>query len=172
MESAGLRSRNRSSTSVPLEFENLNTEGASVSIVPRYKIDLSLPPVERYQKVAAAFKHELIALPQLFDDVVRGLHPHVSVQTVHHAARLLLRRLNSSEETEELRGVQKVTGIEMYLLVAFNTLLDLFSESLLLSAPFPSCELSHEAPIALAGLIILNGCALSRPMHLRFHAEN
>jgi len=34
--------------------------------------------------------------------------------------------LHSKEQTEELRGIAKAVGLEMYLLVAFNTLLDLF----------------------------------------------
>ncbi|KAL9123983.1 MAG: hypothetical protein Q9217_006643 [Psora testacea] len=91
---------------------------------PRYIIDLSLPPVKRYQDLALAFKSRVEALPVLFDEIVQQarLPPHLT----HKVAKLCLRRVNSAEETEELRGISQITGIEMYLLVAFNVLLDLF----------------------------------------------
>jgi hypothetical protein len=40
-------------------------------------------------------------------------------------AQILLRRVYSNEETEELQGISDVTGLPMFLLVAFNVLLDL-----------------------------------------------
>ena len=91
---------------------------------PSFKIDLSLPPFERYQGLARVFKDRLRELPVLFDEIVQeaGLSP----RWVRKIASLFLRRVDSTEETEELRGISKVTGIEMYLLVAFNVLLDLF----------------------------------------------
>jgi len=87
--------------------------------IPTYTIDLSLPPLQRYQRMAKDFLPHLASLTTLFDEIVprpvfRGL------------ARLLLRRLNSKEQTEELRGIHFVTGVGMHLLVAFNVLLDLF----------------------------------------------
>ena len=93
---------------------------------PKYTIDLSLPPAKRYQPVAKDFKPQLASLPSLFNDIIKSLHAKLSVSTVQRVARLLLRRVCNKEETEELRGIQEVTGIEMYLLVAFNVLLDLF----------------------------------------------
>lgn len=92
---------------------------------PRYTIDLSLPPAERYKRVAQDFKNEIASLPVLFDDVVQSLSPKLSVKFVQRLARIFLRRLYNDEETEELRGIQQVTGIEMFHLVAFNVLLDL-----------------------------------------------
>ncbi|KAL8712373.1 MAG: hypothetical protein Q9225_006950 [Loekoesia sp. 1 TL-2023] len=93
---------------------------------PNYTIDLSLPPAERYKKVAIDFKQEIQTLPTLFDDLVRELLPQVSIIRVRRIARFLLRRLYSNEETEEIRGIHEVTGIDMYLLVSYNVLLDLF----------------------------------------------
>ncbi|KAL9635349.1 MAG: hypothetical protein Q9164_003516 [Protoblastenia rupestris] len=89
-----------------------------------YTIDLSLPPAKRYHELALAFKPQVKSLPILFDDLIRqaGLPPRLT----HMIARLCLRRVYSQEETEELRGISEVTEIEMYLLVAFNVLLDLF----------------------------------------------
>lgn len=41
-------------------------------------------------------------------------------------AKLLLRRVHSDEQIEELKGISQAAGVEMYLLVAFNTLIDMF----------------------------------------------
>ncbi|RFQ89656.1 hypothetical protein CRE09_28995, partial [Escherichia coli] len=44
---------------------------------------------------------------------------------MNHLSRLLLRRVNESSQTEELRGIAEESDIPMYLLVAFNVILDL-----------------------------------------------
>ena len=94
--------------------------------LPKYIIDLSLPPVRRYQHVAAEFREQAAALPTLFDDMVLGWNPHAPVNGIRKLARLMLRRLHYKEENEELRGISQTTGIKMWLLVALNVLLDLF----------------------------------------------
>ncbi len=93
---------------------------------PTYTIDLSLPPIERYKRLAEDFKDEVVTLPFLFDEVVKGQLPKIDTKRVRRLAKLLLRGLHNKEENEELKGIQEATGIEMYLLVAFNVLLDLF----------------------------------------------
>lgn len=87
--------------------------------IPTYTIDLSLPPLQRYQRIATDFLPHLASLTTLFDEIVPR-------PVFRDLARVLLRRLNSKEQTEELRGIHIVTGIGMHLLVAFNVLLDLF----------------------------------------------
>ena len=91
---------------------------------PRYIIDLSLPPFERYVHLATDFKPLLDSVPSLFDDVVCNFAPGISISAVRFLARCLLRKIHSKEETEELKGISKASGVEMYLLVAFNTFLD------------------------------------------------
>ncbi|KAF2096129.1 hypothetical protein NA57DRAFT_14112, partial [Rhizodiscina lignyota] len=92
---------------------------------PIYTIDLSLPPAERYVELAQAFKADIQGLTGLFDDVVGSLYPDISITTIRRLAKVFLRRLHSKEQTEEIRGISRVTGVEMYLLVCFNTLLDM-----------------------------------------------
>ena len=87
--------------------------------LPKYTIDLSLPPARRYQHVAADFKAQVADLPALLDDIL-WWKPLINL------ARLTLRRLHYKEEDEELRGISQTTGIRMWILVAFNVLLDLF----------------------------------------------
>ena len=91
---------------------------------PRYIIDLSLSPFERYLQLAIDFKPLLVSVPSLFDDVVCNFAPSISISAVRFLARRLLRKVHSKEETEELKGISKASGVEMYLLVAFNTFLD------------------------------------------------
>lgn len=130
MESAGLRRRNERISN----FNNASIEDSSNDASedgddpPRYTIDLSLPPRKRYQHIAADFKTQIATLPVLFDEVVEDLRANIPVERVRWLARLLLRRVYNKEENEELRGIQETTGVEMYLLVAFNVLLDLFSK--------------------------------------------
>lgn len=123
MDSAGLRRRSEqrfdfNSASAQDSGSNASDGGDEP---PRYTIDLSLPPRKRYQHIVANFKPQIATLPILFDEVVKDLRANISVQRVRWLARLLLRQ----EENEELRGIQETTGVEMYLLVAFNVLLDL-----------------------------------------------
>lgn len=95
----------------------------------RYIIDLSRPPRQRYQHLVTDFKDEIKTLPALFDELVRENLPNASDRTVlfvRRVAKCLLRGVKSKEENEELRGIHEATGIEMWLLVAFNVLLDLF----------------------------------------------
>ncbi|KXS93421.1 hypothetical protein AC579_8893 [Pseudocercospora musae] len=93
---------------------------------PRFVINLSLPPEQRYLKVCAAFKQEISDLTPLFDEVVGGMLQAVPLTWLHRACRLLLRGVYDSEENKELKGISKATGVAMYLLVCFNVLLDLF----------------------------------------------
>ena len=132
MDSAGLRRRIEPVESIiaPSEsgsFNKNHSDASRISCeVPKYTIDLSLPPVKRYQHVAADFNAQAAALPTLFNEIVLGMKPNARVGRVRRIARLLLRRVYYDEETEELRGISEAIGIELWLLVAFNVLLDLF----------------------------------------------
>lgn len=93
---------------------------------PRYTIDLSLPPGQRYRHVAIDFRERMQSLPILFDEILDQMLSSRYSKVAQRLARLCLRRVYSREETEELIGIQRVTSIHMHLLVAFNVLLDLF----------------------------------------------
>ena len=96
------------------------------STIPRYTIDLALPPRDRYTTIATMYKPQLEHLTSLFDDLLRDVGIPFNLHgTINRVARLLLRKLHSKTETEEIRGVSRATGVSMYLLVAFNVLLDL-----------------------------------------------
>ncbi|GAQ05263.1 hypothetical protein ALT_2584 [Aspergillus lentulus] len=93
-------------------------------VPPTYRIDLSRPPAERYVEVAKTYRNELRSLTALFDALVESIAPNISLEWVKRLARLFLRRVYSDEETEEIRGISQATGIEMYLIVSLNVLLD------------------------------------------------
>ena len=124
MESTGLRRREHAAQD-PIPMETFAPYPTDLE-PPKYTIDLSLPPEQRYKHVAIDYKLQLAGLPNLFDDIIHDLHPNIPISTIRGAAKLLLKRLYSAEETAELRGISQVTGVQMYLLVAFNVLLDLF----------------------------------------------
>lgn len=92
--------------------------------IPIYIIDLSKPPSERYVEVATDYRQELRELTTIFDELVTVLLPFIPLIIVRFFAKLLLRRLHSKEETEEIRGICNFAGISMYLAVALNVLLD------------------------------------------------
>lgn len=93
---------------------------------PIFRIDLSQKPEHRYTELALAYRERVQGLTTLFNDLLAEIGVsakyHSSINTL---ARLLLRRLHSSVETAELRGISRLTNVPMYLLVAFNVVLDL-----------------------------------------------
>jgi hypothetical protein len=115
------RSTSTAGPSIPRKIKRKRDE-----VPPTYTIDLSLPPAERYIQVAMDFKTEILGLTSLFDEVADSLEIPLPLSTIKSVAKLFLRRVYSDEQTEELRGVSEAVGVEMYLLVAFNVLLDLF----------------------------------------------
>ena len=92
-------------------------------VPPRYIVDLSLPPEERYTHIAEDFREEIKTLPTLYDEILSLLHP-IPKGFLYFLSRLFLRRLYSEEETREIKGISKATGVELFLLVAFNVILD------------------------------------------------
>lgn len=95
------------------------------SEIPVYTIDLSAPPKLRYLEVAKDFAPRIASLTPLFDLILEDAIPYVYLRTLaRKAAKFCLTRLHDDDETQELRGISEVTGVDMYLLVALNTLLD------------------------------------------------
>ncbi|KAK4935259.1 hypothetical protein LTR10_023653 [Elasticomyces elasticus] len=93
---------------------------------PRFTIDLSLNPRDRYKSLAREYKTQLQGLTTLFDELLQDVGLPTSYHgSINHLARLFLRRVNCPVETSELRGIAEAAGIPMYLLVSFNTILDL-----------------------------------------------
>ena len=93
--------------------------------IPTYRIDLSLPPRERYVEPATDFAPRMRRITPLFDIVLASFIPWSFLRSiVRFSASLRLRRVHSHEETQELKGIAKASGVDMYFLVAFNLLLD------------------------------------------------
>ncbi|KAL0579494.1 hypothetical protein V5O48_002536 [Marasmius crinis-equi] len=91
---------------------------------PLYRIDLSLPPKERYREICSDYKIRMQEISPLYDEVLRFTPLPWLFKGV---ARLALRRVYSKEENEEIAGISKFTGIPKHLVIAFNTFLDLLS---------------------------------------------
>ncbi|KAK6441371.1 hypothetical protein LTR95_002395 [Oleoguttula sp. CCFEE 5521] len=67
----------------------------------------------------------MLGLRELFDDVVGSMLPFLPSAVLKWICWLLLRGVYDAEETAELKGISSNTGIEVYLLVCFNVILDL-----------------------------------------------
>lgn len=93
--------------------------------VPTYRIDLSLPPSERYTQLATDFAPKMKDITPLFDEVLAFVIPWAWLRRViEWLSTLVLRRVYSSEETQELKGIAKASGVDFYFLVALNVLID------------------------------------------------
>lgn len=94
--------------------------------IPRFTIDLSLNPADRYVALANRYRPQIQELASLFDDLLLDLGVPMSLhRPINRAARLLLRKVHSPIETAELGGISKTADIPMYLLVSLNLVLDL-----------------------------------------------
>ncbi|CAP96544.1 hypothetical protein E8E15_001120 [Penicillium rubens] len=92
---------------------------------PIFRINLSHPPEERYTALAHLYKDRMRSVTSIFDDVIHNLSPKIPTKPIHWLARLFLRRLYTDEETAEIHGISRVTGIDLYLLISLNVVLDL-----------------------------------------------
>ena len=95
------------------------------TVPPVYWIDLDLPPYQRYVELAKAYADQVTALTGLFDELVVSLHPKASPKWFKRLARILLTKLYTQEETEEIRGISDAAKVDFFLVVALNVLLDL-----------------------------------------------
>ena len=71
--------------------------------LPRFTIDLSLPPEQRYAEVCAALHDEMRGLEALFDEVVGGAAPWVPISVLRWFCWAVLWGVCSEEETRELK---------------------------------------------------------------------
>jgi hypothetical protein len=92
---------------------------------PTHKINLSLAPRARYASLATAYAPRLRSITSIFDTLVLEIFPDSYLPWIKSLARVCLRRVYDDEETEEIRGIAEATGIEVYLVVCLNVLLDL-----------------------------------------------
>ena len=94
--------------------------------IPRFTIDLSLDPSDRYVALAKRYRLKIQQLTSLFDSLLSDLGvPKGFHKTINRLARLVLRRVHSPIETAELLGISRTAEISLYLLVSLNLVLDL-----------------------------------------------
>ncbi|KAH7129499.1 beta subunit of N-acylethanolamine-hydrolyzing acid amidase-domain-containing protein [Dactylonectria estremocensis] len=95
--------------------------------IPKFVIDLSQPPELRYAHIVEEFQSRLddCDLTGLFHDLLRCLVGRKRGKCLGAVARVAFRRVCREEETAELAGIAKMSGVPMHILVAYNVLLDL-----------------------------------------------
>lgn len=72
-------------------------------LLPRFNIDLSLPPEQRYLEVCAVFRDEMRGLQGLFDEVVGEFLVWVPSILLRWVCWAVLWKVYSDEETAELK---------------------------------------------------------------------
>ncbi len=94
--------------------------------IPKFTVNLSLSPEKRYEHIAPQFCDQITRsdLPGLFDELLYDIAGPSAGRWLVFFARRVLCRMHSREETAELRGISRATGVAMHVLVAFNVLLD------------------------------------------------
>lgn len=93
--------------------------------IPVYRIDLSLPPSERYVQLTKDFAPKMRPLVRLWDEILALLIPYAFVRSIVKVfARLFLKRVHDGEQTEEVKGIAKTADLPLHLVVALNVMLD------------------------------------------------
>ncbi|KAM0275119.1 hypothetical protein ACHAQH_007523 [Verticillium albo-atrum] len=93
--------------------------------VPVYRIDVALPPERRYDEVARDFAPRMRDVTQIFDELLAAIFKYpLLCRAVKFCARALLRRLHDDEQNREAHSIAKVAGVDLYLIIALNVLLD------------------------------------------------
>lgn len=93
--------------------------------IPTYRIDLALPPAQRYAEMARDFSPQLRQTTPVFLELLQWFVPNQYVRSgIIGCMKFLLRRVYDDVQTEEIRGIADISGMDLYLLVALNVLLD------------------------------------------------
>ncbi|KAI8191168.1 Acid ceramidase [Colletotrichum sp. SAR 10_75] len=98
---------------------------SSTDAVPIYRIDLALPPEQRYVQIAKDFAEQLRAIAPLYDLVLAQIlvYPPI-IRLAKFLVRLCLRRVYDDDENREIRSIAETAGVDLHLVVALNTFLD------------------------------------------------
>ncbi|KAI8211382.1 Acid ceramidase [Colletotrichum sp. SAR 10_86] len=93
--------------------------------VPIYRIDLALPPEQRYVQIAKDFAEQLRAIAPLYDLVLAQIlvYPPI-IRLAKFLVRLCLRRVYNDDENREIRSIAETAGVDLHLVIALNTFLD------------------------------------------------
>ncbi|KAM0424390.1 hypothetical protein ACHAPT_010310 [Fusarium lateritium] len=99
----------------------------TVAEIPKFMVDLSQPPEDRYAHIIPHFQGADIScnINTVFNDLLKDLLGHSFGKFMASVSPRILRRLYMPEENAELLGIAKAMDIPMHALVAFNVLLDL-----------------------------------------------
>lgn len=93
--------------------------------IPTFRVDIARPPEVRYNEIATAFGPTLRNLGHVFDEILAALLGYKwLVFIAKFAAKVLLRGVHDPEQTREIRGFAKASGVDLYMVVALNVFLD------------------------------------------------
>lgn len=94
-------------------------------MIPTYRVDIALAPEQRYVEVARDFAPRMRDMTTVFNDLLDSIFRYPLVcWLIKTCARLFLRRLHDEEQDREVKSIAKLVGMDNYLLIALNILLD------------------------------------------------
>ncbi|KAH7374698.1 beta subunit of N-acylethanolamine-hydrolyzing acid amidase-domain-containing protein [Plectosphaerella cucumerina] len=93
--------------------------------IPTYRIDVALPPEQRYVEVARDFAPRMRDVTNVFDELLLSIFRYpLLCRVARFCAKALFRRLYDDEHNREVRSISKTAGVDLYLVIALNILLD------------------------------------------------
>ncbi|PKS06295.1 hypothetical protein jhhlp_007043 [Lomentospora prolificans] len=93
--------------------------------IPIYRIDLALAPSQRYVELARDLSRELRHTTPVFLELLEWFIPNQYIRSgTINIMKFLLRGVYDDVQTQEIKGIAEASGVELYLLVALNVLLD------------------------------------------------
>lgn len=93
--------------------------------IPTYRIDVALPPEQRYVEVARDFAPRMRDVTNVFDELLLSIFRYrLLCRAARFCAKALFRRLYDDEQNREVRSISKIAGVDLYLVIALNILLD------------------------------------------------
>ncbi|CAH0054168.1 unnamed protein product [Clonostachys solani] len=93
--------------------------------IPTYRVDIAIAPEKRYVEVARDFAPRMRDMTAIFNDLLASIFRYPIVcWLVKACVRVCLRRLHDDEQDREVKSIAKLVGMDNYLLIALNILLD------------------------------------------------
>jgi N-acylethanolamine-hydrolysing acid amidase beta subunit-like protein len=93
--------------------------------IPTYRIDIALPPEQRYVEVARDFAPRMRDVTNVFDELLLSIFRYpLLCRAARFCAKALFRRLYDDEQNREVRSISKIAAVDLYLVIALNILLD------------------------------------------------
>eukprot|EP00300_Choanocystis_sp_HF-7_P007755 c15494_g1_i1.p1 GENE.c15494_g1_i1~~c15494_g1_i1.p1 ORF type:complete len:462 (+),score=64.04 c15494_g1_i1:53-1387(+) len=111
--------------------------------VPRFRIDLDLPPAERWVEVATVYRQEFIAVKDIIEGAIReelGAKLGAFLQTLVTSLLSFMATLKRVFYADELRGIAEATGVPLGSLIMLQLVYEASAMCTSIVAPSPDAS--------------------------------